>query len=55
MQLAGRLRERLSIRLPIKTLFETPTVRELAARIDAMLDSDCELADLLAQAERRGS
>ncbi|MCM5570799.1 AMP-binding protein [Burkholderiaceae bacterium FT117] len=36
MQVVGRIRERLSVELPVVTLFRHPTVAELASAIDAL-------------------
>ena len=36
MQLVGRVRDRFSVDLPLKNLFEHPTVAELAEAIDAL-------------------
>jgi len=55
VQLASRVRERYRIELPLPTLFESPTVRRLAANVEAALlekvasMTDEEAAAMLAQ------
>ncbi len=53
-QLMSGVRESFKLEVPLRTLFEAPTVCELAARIDAMAaDSDAVSVPPLQQRERR--
>ncbi len=42
IQMIGRLRERFAVEVPVRQLFETPTIEGLAAYIDAQLPRETE-------------
>ncbi|HEX6041572.1 amino acid adenylation domain-containing protein [Longimicrobium sp.] len=67
MQLVSRVRASLDVELPLRAIFETPRLREMAARVDALRDAhlrdlvaeldeldDAELDALLAEAAEEG-
>jgi acyl carrier protein len=50
----GKISKQLGVRLPLRTLFDTPTIEEIARRIDAERSGaaeEAELARILAQVE----
>jgi acyl carrier protein len=49
----GKISKQLGVRLPLRTLFDTPTIEEIARRIDAERAdaAEAELARILAQVE----
>jgi hypothetical protein len=47
MQMMGRIRSTLLIEVPLTSLFEFPTVRQLSTHLDSLREA--ELAELIAE------